>query len=274
MTEQSNEHEQLLAPEAFARLVATRIVEANDLELRRREGMKLTIHQSDADIGFNLETFYEDYQAQPETLEQLIEHILASLRQLNRDRHTAGFAEISDRVFPMLKPMQLLNSVRERKLPMLIYRPFLSELIVSYVIDETSSVAYLNEEHLEQWGIGEQDIHAAALANLRQRTETMVQYTTVGEGSQRLYIYSSQDGYDATRILLPELLEQWRPQINGRMVIGIPNRDFLIAFGDSDQIVVTNILRQIQVDMQQQAYGLTDQLFTIEQGQVRLYEEH
>jgi uncharacterized protein YtpQ (UPF0354 family) len=274
VSEQSKEREQLLGAEAFASLVAARIVAADDLELRRREGMKLTIHQSDADIGFNLETFYEDYQAQPEAIEQLIEHILATLRQLNQDRHTAGFAEISDRVFPMLKPLRLLANVRERKLPMLIYRPFLSDLIVSYVIDETSSVAYLNEEHLEHWGIGEQDIHAAALANLRRRTETMVQYTTVGEGNQRLYMYSSQDGYDATRILLPELLEQWRPQMSGRMAIGIPNRDFLIAFGDSDPIVVTNILRQIQVDAQQQAYGLTDQLFTIEHGQIRLYEEH
>jgi uncharacterized protein YtpQ (UPF0354 family) len=272
VSEQGNE--QLLGAEAFARLVAARIVATDDLELRRREGMKLTIHQSDADVGFNLETFYEDYQAQPDALEPLITHILATLRQLNRDRHTAGFGAISERVFPMLKPVRLLASVRERNLPMLIYRPFLGELIVSYVIDETSSVAYVNEEHLERWAIGDQDIHAAALANLRRRTETMVQYTTVGDGNQRLYMYSSQDGYDATRILLPELLEQWQAQISGRMVIGIPNRDFLIAFGDSDQIVATNILRQIQVDAQQKAYGLTDQLFMIEQGQIRLYEEH
>jgi hypothetical protein len=56
------------------------------------------------------------------------------------------------------------------------------------------------------------------------------------------------------------------------MVIGIPNRDFLIAFSDADESILTSIAHQIQLDSVQREYGLTDQLFTIEDGQVREYQ--
>ena len=55
-----------------------------------------------------------------------------------------------------------------------------------------------------------------------------VEFGPEGAGDQRLIIFNTQDGFDATRLLLPSLLERWRSEFTGRMVIGAPNRDFLM----------------------------------------------
>jgi uncharacterized protein YtpQ (UPF0354 family) len=172
----------------------------------------------------------------------------------------------------MLKPIALLNEVQERKLPMLVYQAFLADLIITYVIDEPGSVAYINEDHLERWGIAEHELHDRALANLAERTATRSDYTATGVGPQRIVVYNTQDGFDATRLLLPSLLDQWRSQFPSIMVIGVPNRDFLIAFSDSDRNVLASVAAQIQADSLQREHGLTDQLFTLVNGEIRVYQ--
>jgi uncharacterized protein YtpQ (UPF0354 family) len=188
------------------------------------------------------------------------------------DRSVSTFEQLKERVFPMLKPIGLLAEVRERKLPMIVYRPFLADLIIAYVIDESGSAAYINERHLERWELGEHELHAQANENLRRRTEERGSHTVVGEGAQRLVIFNTQDGYDATRLLLPALLERWRGDFPGRVVIGVPSRDFLIMFSDADEQILANVAHQIQLDAANREHGLTDQLFTLVAGQVREYE--
>ena len=66
----------------------------------------------------------------------------------------------------MIKPLEMLVEVRERRLPMLAYREFLGDLMIAYVIDEERSVAYINEEHLDRWSVSVQDLHERAIENL------------------------------------------------------------------------------------------------------------
>ncbi|MEP7189636.1 MAG: DUF1444 family protein, partial [Roseiflexaceae bacterium] len=93
----------------------------------------------------------------------------------------------------------------------------------------------------------------------------------VGAGEQRLFIYNSGDGYDATRLLLSEVLSDWAREVPGHLVIGIPNRDFLIAFSDANSEVLRSVAAQVQSDAAQREYGLTEQLFTLSNGVVKEY---
>ena len=84
-------------------------------------------------------------------------------------------------------------------------------------------------------------------------------------------IFNTQDGFDATRLLLPDVLAGLRGQFPGRMVIGVPNRDIMILFSDADETILANVASQIEADAAQQANGLTDRLFTLDSGEVREY---
>lgn len=256
---------------AFAAEIERRLVAEPGVDFLGREGNVIQVRVGNQRMRVDLADFYQAYTEAPEHLDLVYATLVRMLHERIPVRDARTFADIAERVMPMLKPIILLNAVFERKLPMLAYRPFLADLIITYVVDEPQRVAYINERHLERWGIGEHQLHERALANLAARTRERAHFLITGEGAKRLIVANTHDGYDATRLLLPDLLASWKPHFPGNMVIGIPNRDFLIAFSDADESILTSIAHQIQLDAAQRAYGLTDQLFTIENGEVREY---
>jgi uncharacterized protein YtpQ (UPF0354 family) len=262
----------LLDPEGFAALIETRLRAEPAIEVRGREGLTLHLHVGQSDLAVSIHNFYNAYAQHPSELETVVDTLLRSLHNYDSARTITSFADLRERVYPILKPISLLVTIRERKLPMLVYRPFLADLMIAYVIEEPSSLAYISEPHLERWGLAEHELHAQAMANLRRRTDERGEHTIAGEGDQRIVIFKAQDGFDATRLLLPDVIERWRAQIPGNLVIGIPNRDFLIIFSDAEPTIVTAVAHQIQREAAERAHGLTDQLFTIKGGQVREYE--
>lgn len=262
----------LLEPDQFAAAMEARLRAEDGIEVRGREGLTLRLHVGQSELAVSLHNFYNAYARHPDQLEEVAQTLVQSLRGFDAARTISSFDELRGRVYPMLKPIRLLLSVRERNLPMIVYRHFLADLIIAYVIEEPSSVAYIGEQHLERWGLAEHELHEQALANLRRRTVERGEYTVTGEGAQRLVIFNAQDGFDATRLLLPDLIEPWGKDLPGSIVIGIPNRDFLIIFSDADRTILTAVAHQIQREAAERAYGLTDQLFTIAGGQVREYE--
>ncbi|GAB4198987.1 MAG: DUF1444 family protein [Roseiflexaceae bacterium] len=242
------------------------------LEVVGREGTTLRLRINGRELAINVANFYDAYRNQPGQLDTIVQTMVRVLTTELPERSEQSYEALAGRIFPMLKPIAMLAAVRERNLPMIVYRDFLADLMITYVIDEARSVTFINEQHIDQWGVNAQDLHEQALENLRQRTLANVNYVTTGEGEQRLFIFNSQDGYDATRLLLSEILSEWSRQLPGRIVIGIPNRDFLVAFSDANDEILRSIAMQVQADAAGREYGLTDQLFTFEGGLVREYE--
>ena len=260
-----------MTAEQFGAYMEKRLTLYDEVELLDREGMELRLRVNGADVVADLGNFYVAYNRDPAQLDVVVQNFARTLLGIQPDRATSDYVELSGRVYPILKPIEMLAEVRERKLPMLAYREFLADLMIAYVIDEERSFAYINEDHLERWGISVQDLHEQAIENLRRRTDDRVTYTTVGAGEQQLFIFNSGDGYDATRLLLADVLADWAKEVPGRLVIGIPNRDFLIAFSDANSEVLRGVAAQVQSDAAQREYGLTEQLFTLVNGVVREY---
>ncbi|HEX9370398.1 MAG TPA: DUF1444 family protein [Roseiflexaceae bacterium] len=260
-----------MGPEQFAAYIEKRLTLYDEIEVIDRAGMELRVRASGADVTADLSNFYAAYARSPGQLDVVVQTFARAMLGIQPDRSASDFANLADRIYPMLKPLAMLVEVRERNLPMLAYREFLADLMIAYVIDEEHSVSYINEEHLERWEVSVQEIHERSLENLRRRTEERVKYTTVGAGEQRLFIFSSGDGYDASRLLLADVLAGWARELPGQLVVGVPNRDFLIAFSDANPEILRAVAAQVQADAAQREYGLTEQLFTLIGGVVKEY---
>ena len=262
----------LLDQEAFADHMEGVLRSAPDITLLGNDEFGFRMRIGEIELRLGLDNLYQTYIQRPQLLSEIEATMLKALRNYNAAREVSNFDDLRTRIFPMLKPISILAHITERGLPMIVYRPFLADLIIAYVIDEPSSVAFINEQHLERWQIGDQILHDTAIRNLAERTNERGSFTTAGEGSQHIIVFNTQDGFDATRLLLPTLLSQWRNQFPGQMVIGVPNRDFLICFSDADRSILANVARQVQFDTTNREHGLTDQLFTLVNGEVREYD--
>ncbi|NOK63499.1 MAG: DUF1444 family protein [Chloroflexi bacterium AL-N1] len=262
-----------LPPAEFTDYIVKRLsLHEEDIEVIDQDNLSLQLRVRDRALFSDLSHIYSAYVEHPVQIDAIARTYIRVLLGDLPEETTDDYMLLENRIFPMIKPMDLLSEVNARNLPMIVYREFLAELIITYVIDERGSVSYISENHLDRWDITTTELHDKAIENLRLRTYEQVDYATTGRNEQKLFIFNSGDGYDASRILLTDVLDDWAREMTGSLVIGIPNRDFLIAFSDTDGEIVRNLTNQIEADAVQRAYGLTSQLFILRDGQLQEYE--
>jgi len=88
----------------------------------------------------------------------------------------------------------------------------------------------VNGDHLLSWGIGPAQIQDAALANLA-RWSAAAPWTEEVSGERHLVSSDTGDGWDAARILLPEVVDHLMAELGpyGRILVGVPERHLLTA---------------------------------------------
>ena len=241
---------ELLDLEAFVAHVEAATQQAGYTVVKREEGV-LHVVLHDQPMRCKLDTAYQAYLSSPHRLDDIVEAHLEALRQVPPPSPPPTEKEAAEALLPMLNRPELLEHVQRQDAPPPVHRPFVAGLIITYVFDFPDYRAYINENILARIMSGPEVtfdmIHEYALENLRRRT-TSRDYQTHGLRGKTMVVCETRDGYAATRVLLPDLMATWAERIPGRMLIGIPNRDFLIAFSDRDPAHVAAIARQVRRD--------------------------
>jgi hypothetical protein len=112
-------------------------------------------------------------------------------------------------------------------------------LPVVYTIDAGAFDIVVNGDHLLSWGVEPAEIQDAALRNLAAWSAT-APWTDEVSGERRLISSDTGHGWDAARILLPEVVSHLVAELGpaGRILIGLPDRHLLTAgslrSGDDD----------------------------------------
>lgn len=136
---------------------------------------------------------------------------------------------------------------------------------VFLVLDSPDEMVFVSIDHLESWGVSKEDVLTQALINLAA-CKNNERCEVPDEG---YCAYSTFDGYDATRILLPSVRRFLCQTLNQpECIIGIPNRDFLIAM---QRPLASQFAPQIREDSRSRDYPLTAELFVAHvEGGLRL----
>jgi hypothetical protein len=103
-------------------------------------------------------------------------------------------------------------------------------LVVVYGLHAGGFDVIVNGDHVLSWGVPIAQIQEAALANLSAWSAGAA-WTDEVSGERRLLSSDTGDGWDAARILLPEVLDRLSSELGatGRVLVGIPERHVLIA---------------------------------------------
>ena len=147
------------------------------------------------------------------------------------------------RVFPVLRPrdtpgiaagearsISLVDSVANTQ-PVITRGP--AGLTIVYGLAAEGFAVLVNAEHVLSWGVDGAELHDAAMANLAAWS-SQAEWNEERTDERRLLSSSTGDGYDAARILLPEVRARIAELATDapagtRILVGLPERDLLVA---------------------------------------------
>ena len=103
-------------------------------------------------------------------------------------------------------------------------------LPVVYTIDAGAYDIVVNGDHLLSWGVEPSEVQDAALRNLAVWSAT-APWTDEVSGERRLISSDTGHGWDAARIMLPEVVAHLVAELGsvGRILVGLPERHLLTA---------------------------------------------
>lgn len=104
------------------------------------------------------------------------------------------------------------------------------DIPVVYALNAGSFDVIVNGDHLLSWGVEPSAVQDAAMDNLAKWSAGAA-WTDEVSGERRLLSSDTGDGWDAARILLPEVIEKLGQELGsvGRILVGLPERHLLVA---------------------------------------------
>ncbi len=197
----------------------------------RADGDGIVFRHGEDARRLSLEPLYAEVQTHPEQRRPLLHgyaaRVLAMLQSKGATRSLTGH---ESNVFPVIRHHSF---VTERADKGLVSTPHTTETAVFYALDQPVGYLLINAAMVDEAGWTVEQLHTRALDNLEQQ-----QYPVRSQqvGQTLVHFISPRDGYAASRILLPGLLERFDREKQGtRLGVAIPHQDVLILADIRDE---------------------------------------
>jgi uncharacterized protein YtpQ (UPF0354 family) len=226
-------------------------------------GIRIAKSEGEPYTALGLENLYRSCLLNAESIGALIrEHLEKLFAATPTLADFPNFGDARPHLMPMLKPDSWAeNASGDKNLPHIAFAPGLS---VCFVIDQPEQVVYVNAEHLRRWDVPLERVEEVSLDNLAERSKGMQLALMQDEnGNTAGVVLATNDGYDAARFTLPDVRERLAEVLGDEYYVGVPNRDFLIAFTLRDRESAVTIARQIRADYQRMNYPLSPETFLV-----------
>ncbi|MEE9311285.1 MAG: DUF1444 family protein, partial [Planctomycetota bacterium] len=165
-------------------------------------------------------------------------------------------------VYPVLKPF---GFAKETDVKVIRRTLIENELELMVAVDTGRTLRFLSRDDLDTWlGVSEEDAFFYARENLAALAPDLQCQTLTGEdGEPAAVIFASGDCYDASRVMLPNFYDFLKTILGESLLVGVPNRDFMIVLSDKEAEMVKNISAQVKVDCETQPYSISGKLYRL-----------
>lgn len=231
-------------------------------------GVELRDEQGKVLSSLGLENLYRACLLNAEVAGALIrEHLDEVLNSPDGEGPKDAFEAVAPRLLPMLKAEGWVQEVSKQL--QLASVEFAEGLVLCFALDEPKRLAYVTQDMLDQWDIPLERLEQVAQDNLARRSRDL-QLTVLNSEDDRIFalIINTQDGYDAARLVLPSIRESLAEHLGDEFLVGLPNRDFLIAFAQFDPELKARIVRQVKHDFQRMHHPLSQTIYRVRMDSV------
>jgi uncharacterized protein YtpQ (UPF0354 family) len=256
-------------PSAFTEIVRAELVRAG-FDVEPRTDLKLTAEQGPNRLELDLQEPFERLEAEPGSRDEIVDDVVAE----TQERAEAGIAELSfedarDDLMPLLKPRFQVRRFGFE--PAQKEQP--ANLATVYGVDSDDGFTIVRPEDVERWGTTVEEIDEIALDNLLRQTNEDEPLLCEPFGRQKLCGWASGDGYDATRMIVPELRRQIREEYGNDepVAYAVPEEHVYVAL-PLNTLRRTGSLRpfrlRLQRDYQMSEDPLSPEVFVEENGEL------
>ncbi len=172
-----------------------------------------------------------------------------------------GFEDLRPRLLPRIVRSDVLLDLSSSGRTLLFSLPFVAELSLALVVQESGRARYLRAREAEDFPIASQELYGAALANLAAcSTHTRL---IPAEKLEGVYLARTGDGRDSARVLLPTLYGVLRGKFGSEICVGLPHRDTLVVCAAHDARAVSALTRKVAEDAARAPHKLSSEPFML-----------
>lgn len=201
------------------------------------DSFELAVKVGEVELRLSLDNlFAETREVEPSEKERLFAHFLQSLDAA----HTPE--EPWEAAAPRLRLVVRagMSAALQLDLPTPpVTRELVPGLCEQLVVDDPSSLRYVNEADLQRWKVTAEEAMELGRRNLTPLTEDRL--VLYDERPVQLWHLETGDDYEAARVLAPGFLASLRELVEGAPVLIIPTRSLLFVGGAADPAAVKRL---------------------------------
>jgi uncharacterized protein YtpQ (UPF0354 family) len=177
-------------------------------------------------VDLALDDAFAAYEEDPGREDEIVAGVVADAEErLQSGLAEASFDDVRQDLMPLLEPQFGLRNYGFEP----AQTPVPGNLSLIYVVDADDSFTVVRPEDVERWGTTVEELESVALGNLLTQTNEEEKLLCEPSGGRELCGWSSGDGYDATRMLVPELRRQIVREYGGPAVYTVPMSHVFVA---------------------------------------------
>jgi uncharacterized protein YtpQ (UPF0354 family) len=238
-----------LVRSSFEEVVAAELRSAG-YEAELGSGFTVTAHDGPNRIDVALEEAFARYRAAPQREDEIVANVVADAQaRLEDGLSKTSLEDVRADLMPLLKGRFELRTYG--------FQPaqtrFPGRLAVLYVVDAEDAFTLVRPEDVERWGTTVAELQELALDNLLAQTNEDEPLLCEPSGGQKLCGWASSDGYDAARMLVPELRDQIVEELGGPAAYAVPMENVFIALaldvlenGNTEELFRVKLQRDFQ----------------------------
>jgi len=224
--EPSASEDAVLAKSSFKETVSSALKQA-DLSGEPGYGLKVRAQEGPNWVDVALADAFAEYRKNPERHKQIVAGLVEEARQrLNEGIAQTSFADVRRDVMPLLEPRFKLRNYGFQP----VQTPYVAGLTVTYGVQGDDSFTAVRPKDVDRWGVSLPRLHEVALDNLLRETNREQRLACEPSNGTELCGWASGDGYDATRMIVPELRRQIERVYDGDPAMyAVPTENVFVA---------------------------------------------
>ncbi|WP_246624994.1 DUF1444 family protein [Fictibacillus nanhaiensis] len=188
--------------------------------LREEETLRITDTQTGKGVSLSLGGLSAKWEKEKdELLGNLVYYVEEGLKAA---RHTTDGDALS-RIFPVIRSASFPAETPEGE--KLFYQEHTAETRIYYALDLGKTYKLLTNPKIKELKVEPAQVVDAAKFNVKRLLTTYKQDKVAGN---TFFFLNHNDGYDASRILNTNFLEEMKKLISGEMAVAVPHQDVLI----------------------------------------------